>query len=126
MILGVGVDLVDVPRFARAADRHGDGFTDRILTPAEIATCTRARRPHEYAAACFAAREAVLKALGTGLIGGMAWRDIEVVPGAAPGVFSMVLRGGVRAAADALGVRRVHVALCTTRRVAAATVILED
>jgi phosphopantetheinyl transferase (holo-ACP synthase) len=68
----------------------------------------------------------VLKALGTGLSAGMAWRDIEVVPGSGPAVFSMELRGGVRAAADALGVRRIHVALCTTRHIAAAVVVLES
>jgi holo-[acyl-carrier protein] synthase len=127
MILGVGVDLVDVARFGRAVSRHGAGFVDRILNPAEIATCAAARRPHEHQAARFAAREAVLKALGTGLAAGMAWQEIEVMTaGASPGVFAMELRGGVRAAADALGVRRIHLALCTTRALAAATVILED
>lgn len=125
MVLGVGVDLVDVGRFARVATRHGDGFVDRILTPAEIDACRLARRPHEHHAARFAAREAVLKALGTGLTTGMAWRDIEVQPGDAPGVFTMRLSGGVLAAADALGVCRIHVALATTRDLAAAVVVLE-
>lgn len=126
MILGVGVDLVDVARFARAATRHGEGFVDRILAPAEIEACRAARRPHEQHAARFAAREAVLKALGTGLSGGMSWRDVEVMPGGGPGVFRLELRGAVREAADALGVRRVHAALCATRGIAAASVILED
>ncbi len=125
MVLGVGVDLVDVARFTRVATRHGEGFVDRILTPAEVRACSATRRPHEHQAIRFAAREAVLKALGTGLAAGMAWRDIEVVPADAPGVFTLSLGGGVRAAANALGVRRIHLAVSATRDLAAATVILE-
>lgn len=125
MLLGVGVDLVDVPRFTRIAARHGEDFAERILVPAELAACRAARRPHEQQAVRFAAREALLKALGTGLAAGMAWRDIEVVPGDAPGVFTLSLTGGVRAAAASLGVRRVHLAVCATRTLAAAAVILE-
>jgi holo-[acyl-carrier protein] synthase len=125
MILGVGVDLVDVPRFERVATRHGGGFVERILTPEEIADCASARRPFEQQAARFAAREALLKALGTGLVGGMAWRDVRVVRGAGPGVFGVEMSGGVRDTAEALGVRRVHLALCCTRTIAAASVILE-
>ena len=116
MILGVGVDLVDVPRFERVATRYGEGFVDRILTPEEIADCAVAARPFEAQAARFAAREAALKALGTGLVGGMSWRDMRVVRGDSPGVFTMEIGGGVRQTADALGVRRLHVAMCTTRR----------
>jgi holo-[acyl-carrier protein] synthase len=125
MILGVGVDLVDVDRFARVAMRHGEGFVERILTPAEIADCASARRPFEQQAARFAAREALVKALGTGLVGGMSWRDMRVVRGEVPGVFTMTVDGGVRETAEALGVRRLHVALCTTRTIAAAVVVLE-
>jgi holo-[acyl-carrier protein] synthase len=126
MIKGVGIDLVDVARFARAATRHGEGFLDRILSEAELDACAATRRPHEHEAARFAAREAVLKALGTGLSAGMAWRDIEVVPGEAPGVFSLELTGGVRREAEAQGVRRIHLALCITRTLAAASVVLES
>jgi holo-[acyl-carrier protein] synthase len=126
MILGVGVDMVDVARFERMATRHGEGFVERILTPEEVADCALARRPFADQAARFAAREALLKALGTGLVGGMSWRDMRVVRGDGPGVFTVEIDGGVRQAADALGVRRLHVALCTTRQVAAASVILED
>lgn len=126
MILGIGVDLVDVERFARAARRLGEGFVDRILTSAEVADCRATRRPDEHHAARFAAREALLKALGTGLAGRMSWRDIEVRAGEGPGTYSVVLAGAVREAAAALGVRRVHLALSTTRAIAAASVILED
>ena len=125
MILGIGIDLVDVARFARIAGRHDPSFLDSLFTPAEIAWCRRQRRRDEHLAARFAAREAVLKALGTGLVGLMSWRDIEVVPGGAPGAVEMALRGEVRAAADRLGASRVHLALTTTRAIAAASVVLE-
>ena len=120
VILGIGIDLVDVARFARIAGRH-----DPVFTPAEIAWCRGQRRRDEHLAARFAAREAVLKALGTGLVGLMSWRDIEVVPGCAPGIVDMELRGAVGARADCLGVTRVHLALTTSRTIAAAAVVLE-
>jgi len=124
-MLGIGTDLVDVERFARAASRHGAGFLEGLFSPDEIASCSRLRRRSEHLAARFAAREALLKALGTGLVEGMSWRDMEVVPGVAPGVCGMELRGGVGEAARRLGVRRVHLAVATTRAVAMATVVLD-
>ncbi len=85
MILGIGTDLVDVERFRRAAERHGDGFLERLFSAAEIEACRKMRRPVEHLAARFAACEAVVKALGTGFVGPMSWRDIEVVPAEGPG-----------------------------------------
>ena len=123
--IGLGVDLVDVRRFARVAARHEPGFIDRLFTPSEIAWCRRQRRPDEHLAARFAAREAVLKALGTGLVGLMSWRDAEVVPGPGPGIVSMRLGGAVGEEARRQGVTRVHLGIATTRSVAAATVLLE-
>jgi len=125
MICGVGVDLVDVPRFARVVARLGEGFLERLFTARELDAGCRARRPTEHFAARFAAREAVLKALGTGLAGAMSWKDIEVRPACA-GAFTLELSGAVQDAATALRVRRVHLALATTRKLAAASVILED
>jgi holo-[acyl-carrier protein] synthase len=125
VILGIGIDLVDVARFARIAGRHDPGFATSLFTAAEIAWCQRQRRPMPHLAARFAAREAVLKALGTGLVGLMSWRDIEVVAGGGPGVAEMTLAGEVRAVADRLGVTRVHLALTMTAKDAAAVVILE-
>ena len=125
MIAGLGTDLVDVARFHRVAERFGDHFLESLFSPAEIGWCRRRRRPWEHLAARFAAREAALKALGTGLVGGMSWKDVEVVPLPGPGTFGLELRRRVREAADQLGVARVHVALTVGREVAAATVVLE-
>lgn len=125
MILGIGFDLVDVARFARVAARHDPGFVAGLFPPAEVAWCSGRRRRDEHLAARFAAREALLKALGTGLVGLMSWRDIEVLAGDAPGVARLVVRGAVAAEAERQGARRIHLALTTTREVAAATVIVE-
>ena len=125
MILGTGLDLLDTARFRRAAARLGAGLAGGLFTEAERAWCARQRRPDEHLAARFAAREALLKALGTGLTGRMSWRDIEVVPGPGRGTASLVVRGAVGDEAARQGVRRIHLALATTRDVAAASVILE-
>ncbi len=125
MILGIGLDLLDTARFARVSARHGAGFVEGLFGEAERAWCARQRRPDEHLAARFAAREALLKALGTGLVGTMSWKDIEVVPGGARGTATLVVRGAVGAEAERQGVRRIHLALATTRHLAAASVILE-
>ena len=125
MILGTGLDLLDTARFSRVAARHGAGFAEGLFSDAERAWCARQRRPDEHLAARFAAREALLKALGTGLVGPMSWTDIEVVPGSRRGTASLVVRGAVGAEAERQGVRRIHLALATTRGLAAASVILE-
>ena len=78
--MGVGTDLVHVPRLAGVLARH-PGFAARVYTPTEIAYCKRHREPSARYAARFAAKEAVLKALGTGLARGMRWQDVEVVSG---------------------------------------------
>ncbi len=125
VILGIGFDLVDIARFARIAARHDAEFVSGLFGEAEIAWCAGRRRRDGHLAARFAAREAVLKALGTGLVGLMSWRDIEVVPGEAGGTAGLVLRGAVGAEAGRQGVRRAHLALTMTRAVAAASVVLE-
>lgn len=74
-----GVDMVDCKRLRQAIDRHGDRFLHRVFTPAELNYCLGKKREIEHLAGRFAAKESVLKLLGTGLIGKMKWTDIEVV-----------------------------------------------
>jgi holo-[acyl-carrier protein] synthase len=96
VILGIGSDLIDVRRIERTIARHGTRFLDRIFTPAERAKAeSRARRAETYAKR-FAAKEACAKALGTGLRGGVFWRDMGVVtlPSGRP---TMQLSGGALA-----------------------------
>src|SRR5215212_6474965 len=85
-ILGLGFDATDIPRIASTVERYGDRFLHRVFTEGEIAYATRRRNPAPHFAGRFAAKEAAMKALGTGHSQGVLWRDIEVVraPGEAP------------------------------------------
>jgi holo-[acyl-carrier protein] synthase len=83
-ILGIGLDATDIPRVERAIARYGDRFVNRIFTESEIAYCASKYRPAPHYAGRFAAKEAAMKALGTGLTRGVTWRDIEVVRGGGP------------------------------------------
>src|SRR5437667_10076025 len=92
---GIGVDLVNIPRMRDVIDRWQDRFLRRVFTEAEIAYCRARRDPVPHFAARFAAKEAGLKALGTGLRLGMSWRELEVrrAPGGPP---TLVLSGRSR------------------------------
>ena len=78
-IIGLGLDATDIPRIAATLARYGDRFLHRIFTDGEVAYCTRRRVPAIHLAGRFAAKEAAMKALGTGHSQGVLWRDIEVV-----------------------------------------------
>src|SRR6266550_1670546 len=79
-ILGHGIDIVETARIKRLVDEHGQHFLARCFTPCEQEYCTRnAKRFYEHLAGRFAAKEAVLKVLGTGWRGGIAWTDIEII-----------------------------------------------
>ncbi|HMC23130.1 MAG TPA: holo-ACP synthase [Thermoanaerobaculia bacterium] len=78
-IIGVGIDATDIERIAKAIEQYGDRFLSRIFTGEEIAYCTNRRVPAVHFAGRFAAKEAAMKALGTGHSHGVLWRDVEVV-----------------------------------------------
>jgi holo-[acyl-carrier protein] synthase len=78
-IIGLGIDATDIPRIAAALERYGDRFITRIFTEGEIAYCRRRRLPAIHFAGRFAAKEAAMKALGTGHSQNVLWRDVEVV-----------------------------------------------
>jgi holo-[acyl-carrier protein] synthase len=122
-ILGVGVDLVEVGRIERAVGRQGIDLLREFLGAAELERCLRSPRPFVAVAACFAAKEALVKAIGTGRSGGVSWADAEVFPGGAPPRLALAGEAGARVAA--LGARRIHLSLACTRRHAAALVVLE-
>lgn len=80
-IVGHGIDIVETDRIRESVEEHGERFLDRVYTPAEQAYCSRNRKRYfEHLAGRFAAKEAVLKVLGTGWRGGIAWTDIEILP----------------------------------------------
>jgi len=94
MIYGIGVDLVSIPRIARALARFGDRFKAKVFTPGEIAYCEARSRPEYNYALRFAAKEAFSKALGVGLRqNGIRWREVEVAP-APSGRPDLVVTGG--------------------------------
>src|SRR2546425_8190969 len=78
-VLGVGLDATDIDRLTEVIERYGDRFLRRIFTDGEVAYCTRRRVPAIHFAGRFAAKEAAMKALGTGHSRGVLWRDVEVV-----------------------------------------------
>ena len=125
MILGTGVDLAEVPRIRAAIERHGARFIERICTPAEIAYVERKANRFERYAARFAAKEAGMKAIGTGWKRGVLWRDFEVtnLPSGQP---TLQLHGVASQIAQQLGVRRISLSLTHTAELAMAHVILED
>ncbi len=76
---GIGTDIIEIARIEKAHERHGERFLERILTERERAYCQKFAKPWPHLAGRFAAKEAVLKALGTGLVGEMTWHEIEVI-----------------------------------------------
>lgn len=78
MILGTGIDLIEVSRIQTAYEKHGERFLGRILRPEEIAYCMSHKRPGPFLAARFAAKEAISKAFGTGIGAQLGWQDMEV------------------------------------------------
>ena len=109
-VVGIGIDLVDCGRIERMLSDHGQAFLDRVYTPAEQAYCGRSRNQVERLAARYAAKEAALKALGTGMRDGMSWTEIEVGHDAL-GAPVVTLHGEVARVAAARGVGRLAVSL---------------
>ncbi len=125
MIIAIGTDAVEVERIRRAIDhaQWGERFRQRVFTAGEIAYCVKLARYAESFAARFAAKEAVMKALGTGYGRGVWWRDIEVVrPSGRP---TIVLHGGALERAAAIGATRWHLSLTHTAGQAMAHVVAE-
>jgi len=125
MIVGTGIDIAEVPRIRHAIERYGDRFLHRVYTDGEIRYCqSKANRMERYAAR-FAAKEAAMKALGTGWNHGVRWRDIEVArkPGGRP---TIVFHGRAAEFAAKLGATNVALSLTHTAAQAMAQVILES
>jgi holo-[acyl-carrier protein] synthase len=125
MIVGTGIDIAEVPRIRKSIERFGDRFLLRIFTAGEIRYCdSKANRMERYAAR-FAAKEAAMKALGTGWNYGVRWRDCEVVrmPGGRP---TIAFHGKAAEFAAKLGMKNAALSLSHTAEQAIAQVILES
>jgi len=123
-IVGIGTDIVECVRIARMIERHGELFLTRVYTDREIRYCRARRRATEHFAGRWAAKEAVLRSLGTGWRRGVSWTDLEVRIDAA-GAPRVGLRGAVRDLAEKLGVGQVllSVAHCRAYATAYATAV---
>jgi holo-[acyl-carrier protein] synthase len=125
MIVGTGVDIAEVPRIQSSIERFGERFLRRVFTDSEIDYCdSKVNRAERYAVR-FAAKEAALKAIGTGLRMGISWREVEVtrLPGGRP---TIAFHGVASQFAAKLGMKRAHLSLSHTKEHAIAYVILED
>jgi holo-[acyl-carrier protein] synthase len=125
MIVGLGVDITEVDRMEAAIARRGRPFLNRLFTPAEILYCEKHRHSAERFAGRFAAKEAAMKALGTGWARGVRWIDIEIVrePSGKP---TLKLSGAARAIAASLGVMHIAVTITHDGNTALAQVIFES
>jgi len=125
MIVGSGIDLVEIGRIQRSVERYGQRFLNRVYTADEQAYCLRKRRAAESLAARFAAKEAGAKALGTGISQGVNWLEIEVVrePSGRP---TLRFYGRASQFALRLGVRHAALSITHTADLSMASVVLED
>jgi holo-[acyl-carrier protein] synthase len=124
MILGTGIDIIEVARIASSFEQFGERFVNRILLPDEIAYCLRHKNPAPFLAARFAAKEAISKAFGTGIGARLGWLDMEIRRKESGEPF-VVMHGKGAELLAARGASRLHVSLTHTEHYAAATAILE-
>jgi holo-[acyl-carrier protein] synthase len=125
VIVGLGVDIAEVARVKAAIERHGETFLRRLYTPAEREYCERFKNKYERYAGRFAAKEAAMKALGTGWSRGVRWVDVEVVreKGGKP---TIRLAGEAGNVAQRMGVKNIALSITHTSEQAFAQVIFEN
>jgi holo-[acyl-carrier protein] synthase len=125
LIVGLGLDIAEIDRIEAAITRHRASILERLYTPAEVAYCESHRNKFERYAGRFAAKEAAMKALGTGWRRGVRWRDIEIIrePSGKP---SLALKGAAKRIADGLGVKNISVTITHSGNLALAEVIFEN
>jgi holo-[acyl-carrier protein] synthase len=125
LILGLGLDISEIDRIEGALKRHGAAILERLYTPEEVAYCEAHKNKFERYAGRFAAKEAAMKALGTGWRHGVRWRDFEVVrqPSGKP---SLRLAGVALEIADRMGVRNISLTITHSGNLALAEVIFES
>lgn len=123
-IIGLGIDATDIPRVRDVFARYGERFLRRVFTDVEIAYCTRQRDPVPSLAGRFAAKEAAMKALGTGHARGVLWKDIEVFRHGGPP--QLRLTGGAARRFAALSARRSLLTITHSDALAMAQVLLLD
>jgi holo-[acyl-carrier protein] synthase len=124
MMVGIGVDIVEIPRLRKTLERYGNRFIRRVFTPAEQEYCLARADPVPHYAVRFAAKEALFKALGTGWAKGVTWLDVEVrrEPHASP---HLGLKGEAENLSKTLGMKSIHISLTHSENTAIAFVVLD-
>jgi holo-[acyl-carrier protein] synthase len=125
MILGVGIDIIEVTRIAASFEKFGERFVNRILLPDEIAYCLSHKNPAPFIAARFAAKEAISKAFGTGIGAQLGWQDMEIRRKESGEPF-VILHGKGKKLFKSRRAKRLLVSLSHTANYAAATAVLES
>jgi len=125
LIVGLGLDIAEIDRIEAAITRHGAPILERLYTAAEVAYCERHRNKFERYAGRFAAKEAAMKALGTGWRRGVRWRDIEVIRERS-GKPSLALKGAAKQIAEGLGAKNISLTITHSGNLALAEVIFEN
>jgi holo-[acyl-carrier protein] synthase len=113
-VLGIGTDIIECLRIAQMIQRHGEQFINRVYTPHEIQYCQARKQSTQHYAGRWAAKEAILKALGTGWRRGISWRDVEIRTEQS-GKPYVVLRGGAREVCNELGIAEVLISISHCR-----------
>lgn len=121
-IIGLGIDATDIPRIAAALERYGERFMNRVFTDGEIAYCRRRRQPAIHFAGRFAAKEAAMKALGTGHTQNVLWRDVEVVRQGGPP--QLQFHGGAARRFAAIGAQSSLLTITHSETLAIAQVVI--
>lgn len=125
MILGVGIDIIEVGRIASSYERFGERFLKRILKPEEIKYCLSNKNPAPFLAARFAAKEAVSKAFGTGIGSKISWQDIEIKKEVSGKPYIVLHENGLKLMKE-MGAKKMHISISHTENYAVAMAILED
>lgn len=123
-VLGTGIDIVEIARLEETMARNGERFLARVFTEAERGYCSGRPRPALHFAGRFAAKESVLKAIRTGWVKGISWKDVEVTLGP-KGEPLIHLSGGALARAQQIGIERIHVSISHTDTHAVACAVAE-
>lgn len=125
MIIGIGIDLVEVDRLKKSVEKFGDRFLNRLFTDNEIKYCQAKSNSYQHFAVRFAAKEALLKAIGTGLRAGMTWHQIEIINDT-QGKPSIMTRGECLKILQKLAIKNPLLSLSHTKHHGVAVVILEQ
>ena len=126
MIYGTGIDIIEIARIKRSLETYARHFEEKIFTPSEIDYCRSKADPSRHFAARFAAKEAVLKSLGTGMSQGLSWKNIEVINHPETGKPSLLLNGKGQELFAELQLKAIHISISHEKAYAIAHAIAEQ